>query len=322
MSRILLITTEYPPATGGIGTYCAQIAAAAAANGHEVTVLAPDYGRSHDDPSKRARRPSSATPGRTYTVEASRASHPDQPARRPQALRHHSCDRLAVGLVLGLHQPVSPSALPGDRARHRDPADAGLAADQAAGRQLLLGAGHHPDQQPLHQVAAAREVPGGRSGPGEGHTAGVGEYWFEPAENPEAVLARYGVPTDRTCLLTVGRLDERKGHRLVFKALSQLPPRGRREDRLRGRRGAGARSTPPSFGVSPTSVPVPTVFTGAVANDDLRALYASSAAVLHAGRASPAAGRGFRSRVPRGRCAGSRRHRVASRRDSRGRGRW
>ena len=40
-----MITTEFPPRTGWIGTYCFQLATAATARGHEVTVFAPDYGK-------------------------------------------------------------------------------------------------------------------------------------------------------------------------------------------------------------------------------------------------------------------------------------
>ena len=40
---ILLLTSEFAPATGGIGTYAREIASAAAALGADVTVVAPDY---------------------------------------------------------------------------------------------------------------------------------------------------------------------------------------------------------------------------------------------------------------------------------------
>jgi glycogen synthase len=41
--NILLLTSEFSPATGGIGTYAREIAAAASALGADVTVVAPDY---------------------------------------------------------------------------------------------------------------------------------------------------------------------------------------------------------------------------------------------------------------------------------------
>ncbi len=42
--KILLLTSEFPPYRGGIGAYARELAAAAAADGHEAVVLAPDYG--------------------------------------------------------------------------------------------------------------------------------------------------------------------------------------------------------------------------------------------------------------------------------------
>jgi phosphatidylinositol alpha-1,6-mannosyltransferase len=48
--NILLLTSEFAPAMGGIGTYACEIAAAASRLGAKVTVVAPDYARqTHDD---------------------------------------------------------------------------------------------------------------------------------------------------------------------------------------------------------------------------------------------------------------------------------
>lgn len=41
--NILLLTSEFAPATGGIGTYVREIAAAATGLGARLTVIAPDY---------------------------------------------------------------------------------------------------------------------------------------------------------------------------------------------------------------------------------------------------------------------------------------
>src|SRR5213593_3950406 len=43
--NILLLTSEFAPALGGIGTYAGEIASAAARLGARVTVVAPDYAR-------------------------------------------------------------------------------------------------------------------------------------------------------------------------------------------------------------------------------------------------------------------------------------
>lgn len=41
--RIALLTSEFPPFNGGVGTYAFELASAASAAGHSVTVLAPNY---------------------------------------------------------------------------------------------------------------------------------------------------------------------------------------------------------------------------------------------------------------------------------------
>ena len=43
--NILLLTSEFAPAVGGIGTYAGEIASAATRLGARVTVVAPDYAR-------------------------------------------------------------------------------------------------------------------------------------------------------------------------------------------------------------------------------------------------------------------------------------
>jgi phosphatidyl-myo-inositol dimannoside synthase len=55
---------------------------------------------------------------------------------------------------------------------------------------------------------------------------GVSDFWFadDPEFGPELgdVRAMLGIPADRKIILTVARLDVRKGHRLVIEALDQL----------------------------------------------------------------------------------------------------
>src|SRR3954471_20768877 len=50
--RILILTHEFLPFRGGIATYCSELAAAAAALGHKVTVVAPDYGKDNSKEDK------------------------------------------------------------------------------------------------------------------------------------------------------------------------------------------------------------------------------------------------------------------------------
>ncbi len=50
---------------------------------------------------------------------------------------------------------------------------------------------------------------------------GVSEFWFD--RDPVDIRAQLGLPRERQIILTVARLDERKGHRLVFDALERMP---------------------------------------------------------------------------------------------------
>lgn len=45
MARVAILTSEFPPFHGGIATYVRELALAAQFGGHDVTVLAPNYGR-------------------------------------------------------------------------------------------------------------------------------------------------------------------------------------------------------------------------------------------------------------------------------------
>jgi glycosyltransferase involved in cell wall biosynthesis len=55
---------------------------------------------------------------------------------------------------------------------------------------------------------------------------GVDQFWLEPASlEPRAALRRFGIGDDRQVVLTVSRLDSRKGHLTVIQALGRLDRR-------------------------------------------------------------------------------------------------
>ena len=293
MSRILLVTTEYPPATGGIGTYCAQIAAAAAANGHEVTILAPDYGRSHDDPVEAGAPTILRYPGANYTVR-------NFPSLLTQISRHADPKRYDIihaidwpsGLVLGFINRFR-------RVPYRVTVHGTEILLMPDSRQIKLLGGNFfsaPDiiltNSHFTKRLLLEKFPAVDPDRAKVTLLGVGEYWFEPAENPEVALARYGVPLGKDVILTVGRLDERKGHRLVFQALSQLPPEVA-ENSVYVVVGTGGEEYTAELKALAAASPVTTVFTGPIANDDLRAFYASSAVFCMPGEPHPRRVEGF-----------------------------
>jgi glycosyltransferase involved in cell wall biosynthesis len=104
---------------------------------------------------------------------------------------------------------------------------------------------------------------------------GVSDFWFgeDPDQDEGKMRAALGIPADRRIILTVARLDVRKGHRLVIEALSHLSPAtqarsvyvitGPDYDHEHGHtlRKLGA------------AAPVPVIFTGPQPDRMVRALY-------------------------------------------------
>jgi glycosyltransferase involved in cell wall biosynthesis len=121
---------------------------------------------------------------------------------------------------------------------------------------------------------------------------GVGPEWFDDVPNTDEVLAPLGITRDRFCLLTVARLDERKGHRLVFRALQDLPS-DIAEDMTYVVVGKGDAEYTEQLRALAADCQVPTVFTGPVSNDDLRALYASADVFCMPGEPHPRRVEGF-----------------------------
>ncbi len=288
-----MITREYPPATGGIGTYCAQLAAAAVRNGHEVTVMAPDYGRSHADAVGPGEPKVVRYPGGKYSIRAF-------PRFLVQVWRQadprsydviHAID-WPSGTVLGFINRFR-------RVPYRVTVHGTEILLMPDSRQIkLLGRNFFsaPDviltNSRFTKSLLLEKFPAVDPDRAKVTLLGVDEYWFQPAENPGAVLAKYGVPSDRACILTVGRLDERKGHRLVLKALASLP------ESVAARTvyvvvGTGSEEYSDELRRLAHQSRVPVVFTGAVANDDLRALYASAQIFCMPGEPHPRRVEGF-----------------------------
>ena len=86
--NILLLTSEFAPATGGIGTYACEIAAAASRLGAKITVVAPDYARQTGDDDRSLPFEVIRFRGGLHSMMPTRTSGPTRPAddRRPVAI--------------------------------------------------------------------------------------------------------------------------------------------------------------------------------------------------------------------------------------------
>jgi phosphatidyl-myo-inositol dimannoside synthase len=222
--KILLLTHEYPPYPGGVGRYCASLAAAAARAGHRVTVLAPDHGqRAVDDtPNVNVIR----FPGDVFHMRELKAfrghaqqalkAEPDgfdivHAADWPAIMALRTLDTGAARRVATLHGSDVLLLKNSWRAR--------LNFSRAAlGRfdALLCNSAYTHSLLAQHFPRLATK--------GAVTPLGVDVHWFEAPE-PASITSfrdRIGFRPDEQIVLTVARLDARKGQRATLLALGQL----------------------------------------------------------------------------------------------------
>jgi phosphatidylinositol alpha-1,6-mannosyltransferase len=292
--RILLLTHEYPPFPGGVATYCAEIANAAQDLGHDVTVVAPDYGEvrePHPCPGVRVMR----FRGGVYDRRAL-AHNLLRTVRVLRDVPHdivHAADWpcvMALGFVnrfgkarfaATVHGTDVIGPLVGRQARLLGGRNMLLRAERVYAnsgytRSLLASSGLAVD--PARVVVTP---------------LGVNRFWFDPAGSADRLLSDLGVAPDRRIVLTVGRLDERKGHRLVLRALASLPAglKAGIAYVIAGKEGdpgyvAELRALAARSGVQ-------VVFAGVVPRDDLRRLYAAADVLCMPGEPHPRKVEGF-----------------------------
>jgi phosphatidyl-myo-inositol dimannoside synthase len=227
--NILQLTSEFAPATGGIGTYAREIAAAARALGADVTVVAPDYGQD------------TTTLDRSLPFEVRRFrsglhSMRDLPSKIRLARRLVGAERYDV-----VHAVDWPFFIPLALSRRLAPA-----------RMLLTvhGTEINETQTPLKRLAIRAT---GVFGPRTEITAnshytrelfrrrfavdenrihaiwlGVSDFWFGPRQGRAATRLAHGIAADRIVIVTVARITRRKGHSATLAALAAIPKELRR----------------------------------------------------------------------------------------------
>jgi glycosyltransferase involved in cell wall biosynthesis len=221
--NILLLTSEFAPAMGGIGTYAREIAAAASRLGAKVTVVAPDYAQqTHDDRS---------LPFEVIRFSGGLHSMRDMPRKILLARRGVRGDRYDV-----VHAADWPFFIPLALSRWRTPA-----------RVLMTvhGTEINETQTPLKRMAIRGA---GVFGPRTEIVAnsrftemlfrqrfavdprrisainlGVSEFWFGGQRKRREIRLAHRLPEDRLVMVTVARITRRKGHHLTLAALALLP---------------------------------------------------------------------------------------------------
>jgi glycosyltransferase involved in cell wall biosynthesis len=278
--RILIVTYEFPPLLGGVGTYCVEIARAAAELGHEVTVVAPAH--DSDNAAYDAGLPFAVErlPIARYTSNALRCLLTyARRLMRPDVAQFdivHLADwpPIVAARLVSILRPLrfrvilhGTDALLLNQAR--------LPRMVGAGRALRLAEKVVANSRYTLSIAR-REHPAITDAQAEVALLGVGPAWFGPAEDAAALHSRYGIPSDRRILLSVSRLDERKGHRHVLAALDRLTPQEKQRVVyvIVGKPGDPAHAE--ALKRQAASIGLPVIFTGPLPEDDVRALYAAA----------------------------------------------
>jgi phosphatidyl-myo-inositol dimannoside synthase len=221
--NILMLTSEFLPATGGIGTYAREMAAAASALGARVTVMAPDYARNDSD--------DGAFAFRTHRFHGGLHSARDLPAKIMLARHAVEAERYDI-----LHAADWPFFIPVALSRRRT---------NARVIMTLHGSEINETQTlPKRLAIAACNVFGGRTEIAansaftrdlfrkrfgvEPHRInaiplGVSEFWFGERKPRDATRRQYDIPDGNVVLVTVARLTRRKGHSIAAAALASLP---------------------------------------------------------------------------------------------------
>ncbi|MDQ8729765.1 glycosyltransferase family 4 protein [Bradyrhizobium sp. LHD-71] len=223
--NILMLTSEFSPATGGIGTYAREMAAAASALGARVTVIAPDYDRGDELDDK-------AFSFRTRRFHGGLHSMRDMPKKIFLARDVVNAENYDI-----LHAADWPFFIPVALSRGRTSARVIM---------TLHGSEINETQTFLKRLAiGACNVFGGRTeiAANSAYTRdlfrqrfdvkphkinaiplGVSEFWFGERKSRSATRAQYDIPDDNVVLITVSRLTRRKGHSITAAAIGTLEP--------------------------------------------------------------------------------------------------
>jgi glycosyltransferase involved in cell wall biosynthesis len=222
--NILMLTSEFAPATGGIGTYAREIAGAATHLGAKVTVVAPDYAQDNtaDD---------LAYPFHVHRFAGGLHSMRDLPSKIARARRHvgggdydiiHAADWpffIPLALARGRTRARLLMTVHGTEINETQTAMKRLAIHTAGvfGPRTEVAANSRYTRDlfcsrfPI-DTTNIRAIP-----------LGVSDFWFGAASPRDQIRKANGLSSDRIVMVTVARLTRRKGHHLTLAALARLP---------------------------------------------------------------------------------------------------
>jgi glycosyltransferase involved in cell wall biosynthesis len=289
--RTAIFTSEFPPYPGGIATYTHELASAARLLGIEPVVFAPKMPPGVRVPTDYEVVYCTPYYYRHYHVAKSLVDATRLIGKRRYDFVVAANLNFLVPLALVRTSAKKIAVIHGTDAQSRMVAYINafsplrpynafdwIAANSGFSKELLLK--HNPS------VAADRVV--------VAHL-GVSEYWRAPqsARDVDRLIARFSIVPDRLLLLSVGRIERRKGMAQAVAAISSLPTplRCRLTYLIVGHTvdHAYARELATAIEQSRADIRL----TGAITKDELRALYNRAHLLMHTATAHPSAVEGF-----------------------------
>jgi len=223
--KIALLTSEFPPFNGGIATYARELAASAVEAGHEVTVLAPDYGADQSVGD-------AALPEKIVRFAGGAANAKGLPARIRATRRLLGAERFDIVHAVDWPFFIPVALAPRNGARvlltvHGSE----IIYMQERKRRLLLmlvrfwrhgwaqwiGNSRYTVDLLLHTFPAVRAIDV-RAVP-----LAVGAAWRARRVPRELARARFGLMDGDLVIVSLGRVVPRKGHLDLAAALALLP---------------------------------------------------------------------------------------------------
>lgn len=221
--NILMLTSEFSPANGGIGTYAREIAIAVTQLGAGVTMIAPDYGKDNTTEDRNL-------PFEVRRYQGGLHSMRDLPSKIRLARRHVASGRFDVvhaadwpffiplALSRGLTQARMMMTVHGTEINESQTTLKRLAI-RCAGvfgpRTVVAANSRYTRALFLKRFAIDAERVHAIS-------LGVSDFWFGARQMRSTTRAAYAIATDRIVVVTVARLTRRKGHLLTLSALRSL----------------------------------------------------------------------------------------------------
>ncbi|WP_299310208.1 glycosyltransferase family 4 protein [uncultured Croceicoccus sp.] len=290
-STVILVTCEYPPFPGGIGTYSGRLAAVLAADGHRTIVICPRYdgGQDLDEP----------TGIEYHRVLKHHGIRPIAAATLLRVLRRAPRDAILIAadirtlLLVHLLQPL-----------HRRPYRVMVHGSEAHkfrdGSLLfkLVRRAYLSADQVLYNSEATGAIFRAQVGQPKSDTVtylGVDDAWFEdPLSSAFEHEALAEIPPEAKVFCSVGRLEPRKGQIETVRALAFARDRLSMDDPVYvvvGR--AEDQAYADAIMGEARKYKLRTILTGKLSMDDVKRVYRRSTAHLLFARPLPGKVEGF-----------------------------